>query len=330
MNGAFESFSIGNCVHTGNTTAREYKGWFDDAIRLQNEDGSLSRTSPDSYNQDTCGSHPIWNNHVPDNRAGFQYPQTGGGYLGLQLQYTREFASGSLITSLQIGKVYCAYIYVSLAEKISTFSTKDLQIVLHKDSAILTVPWIPEPGGARDFMEAFFDTIQPITFASGYLSDTLNWTKLETQFIATDEYQFFTIGNFKPFQQLDTLPIRPHDNVSNVFTYYYIDNIAIFDCSDTIPPPEPVFAFEVKAYPNPAGDWFELAYTLPEAGKVRLHITDVFGKMVLARTELTGQKGINTLPIDVNAWAMGQYHVSVLYEGNGRSAYKHLKMQVVR
>lgn len=330
INGGFEEFSNGSCVQTANNTIREYTGWYDDPIRILSQDGSSSRTSPDSYNQDTCGTSPVWNNHVPKNVAGFQFPYSGNGYIGMSFQYTREFPSGTLSKDLQIGRAYCIQMYVSLAENFSTFATKDFQVLFHKDSVILTVPWIQQPGGVRDFMKAFYDTVTPITFDSGFLSDTVNWIRLEANFIATEEYKYFTIGNFKPHEQLDTLAIRASDVGKSVFTYYFIDDVSIFDCSDTIPPPEPTFAFEVKAYPNPASDWFNFDYTLPEAGKVLIHVTDVFGKIVLARTELQGQKGVNTFAIDATPWAMGRYHISVLYEANGQSAYRHLKMQVVR
>ncbi len=202
--------------------------------------------------------------------------------------------------------------------------------MLHTDSVLLVRPWSPLPGGITELMRAYYDTIKPITFLSDYITDTMGWTKVSTHFVADSAYRFFTIGNFKQVDKFDTVALRPLGPFAGIFTYLFLDDVLIYDCSDTIPPPEPQFDFEVKAYPNPASEWFNLEYTLPEAGKVRLHITDVFGKVVLARTELTGQKGINTLPIDVNAWAMGQYHVSVLYEAHGQSAYRHLKMQVVR
>lgn len=330
INGGFEAFTNEHCVKTANYSVREYVGWFDNAIRFQGLNGQFSRTSPDAYNIDTCGADPNWSNHVPSNLAGYRYPNTGNGYIGILFQNPREFASGTLTNDLVKGKTYCIEMFVSLAERVSSFSTKNLQVITHSDSFLLSVPWIQQPGGAIAYMEAYFDTIIPITFESEFLSDTLNWVKLKTYFVATEQNRFFTIGNFKPLGQLDTAALRPKDIGTNVYTYYFVDDVAIYDCSDTIPPPEPQFDFMVKAYPNPASEGFNFEYTLPEAGKVRLHITDVFGKMVLARTELAGQKGINTLPIDVNAWAMGQYHVSVLYETNGQSAYRHLKMQVVR
>lgn len=319
------------CITTGNYSIREYKGWGEFSVLFTVQNGNFVPTSPDAYNVDTCGGHPQWNNHVPLNTAGFQYPFKGNGYIGFSFQRGREWPTGTFTQPLIPGKTYCAEMHVNIAETYSTHGTKNIQMMLHTDSVL--VVWPRSLLGMDSVMNAYYDTIKPITFYSDFITDTLNWVKISTHFVADSAYRFFTIGNFKRTDYLDSIPLRPEfaGVPGNRFrTYLYLDDVLIYDCSDTIPPPEPTFAFEVKAYPNPASDWFELAYTLPEAGKVRLHITDVFGKMVLARTELTGQKGINTLPIDVNAWAMGQYHVSILYEGNGRSEYKHLKMQVVR
>ena len=174
------------------------------------------------------------------------------------------------------------------------------------------------------------DKLAPITFQSDYLVDTINWIQLEANFKADSAYNFFTLGNFNSLYEDDFVPLRPTDLGSSPLTYFYIDDVSIFDCSDTIPPPEPQYAFEVKAFPNPASDWFQLEYTLPAAGSVRLHITDVFGRLVVDRTVLSGEKGVNLIELDGTPWASGRYHISVLYEGGGRSEYRHLKQQIMR
>lgn len=328
-NGDFEILNNNTCVKTANASVREFLGWFDIGVRIERFDGVLSRTSADSYHVDTCGFDVAWNNSVPFNFGGYQYPLSGKGYVGFLFQNAREFVSGTLKQPTRVGHIYCIKINVNLAE-VSRSSFKDLQIVFHTDSTVFVVPFSPIPGQMTNNYQGQLDKIDPITFVSDFISDTVSWLSLEASFVADSAYNFFTIGNFGHTLNTEFKPLRASDSSSSPFTYIFLDDVLIFDCSDTIPPPEPVFVFEVKAYPNPASEWFNFEYTLPEAGKVRLHITDVFGKMVLARTELTGQKGINTLPIDVNAWAMGQYHVSVLYEAHGQSAYRHLKMQVVR
>lgn len=331
INGGFEVLGNGKCVSTANATASEYVGWGEFGVWSTIQNGSIIRgSSPDSYNVDTCGGHPQWNNAVPSNTGGYQWPNSGNGYIGLAFHTGREYPTGTFTQPLVPGKTYCAEMFVSIGETYSTHGIKNIQMMLHTDSVLLVRPWSPLPGGITELMRAYYDTIKPITFFSDYITDTMGWTKVSTHFVADSAYRFFTIGNFKQVDKFDTVALRPLGPFAGIFTYLFLDDVLIYDCSDTIPPPEPQFDFEVKAYPNPASEWFNLEYTLPAAGKVRLHITDVFGKMVLARTELTGQKGINTLPIDVNAWAMGQYHVSVLYEAHGQSAYRHLKMQVVR
>ena len=40
INGGFEEFSNESCVRTANNTIREYKGWYDDPIRILSQDGS--------------------------------------------------------------------------------------------------------------------------------------------------------------------------------------------------------------------------------------------------------------------------------------------------
>lgn len=194
----------------------------------------------------------------------------------------------------------------------------------------MVIPFNPEPGSIPASFDLALSAIQAIVLSTDYVRDTLNWISIEASFTADKAYRFFTIGNFNKISDINSMPLRQENNLDVPFTYFFLDDVAIYDCSDTIPPPEPTFAFEVKAYPNPASDWFNIDYTLPEAGKVRIHVTDVFGKIVLARTELQGQKGVNTFAIDATPWAMGRYHISVLYEANGRSEYRHLKHQIIR
>ena len=333
INGSFETFTNNiNCVRTGNTSATEYFGWGEFGVKSTLQSGILVRgSSPDSYNVDTCGLDVAWHNHVPYNYFGYQYPKKGNGYIGFSIQSGREYPTGTFSTPLIPGRTYCAEMFVSVAETYSTYGTKNIQMMLHTDSVLLIRPWSPLPGGITDLMRAYYDTIKPITFNSDFITDTVNWVKISAHFVADSAYNFFTIGNFKQVDIRDTIPLRP-SNVGDFIlrTYLFLDDVSIYDCSDTIPPPEPTFAFEVKAYPNPASDWFNFDYTLPEAGKVRIHVTDVFGKIVLARTELQGQKGVNTFAIDATPWAMGRYHISVLYEANGRSEYRHLKHQIIR
>ena len=328
VNPIFDWLDSVQCITTGNYSIREYVGWGEFGVLYTLQNGNLGLTSPDAFNFDTCGNHPEWNNHVPLNSTGYQFPKRGNGYIGFKFQRGREWPTGSFVQPLTPGKTYCAEMHVNIAETFSTHGTKSIQMMLHTDSVLVVWPW--SLWGLDSAMNAYYDTIQPITFYSDFITDTLHWTKITTHFVADSAYRFFTIGNFKRTDHFDTIALKQLGPFSGITTYLFLDDVLIYDCSDTIPPPEPQFDFEVKAYPNPASESFNFEYTLPEAGKVRLHITDVFGKMVLARTELAGQKGINTLPIDVNAWAMGQYHVSVLYEAHGQSAYRHMKMQVVR
>ena len=331
INGGFETLRNGQCVLTANSTASEYIGWGEFGVWSTIQNGTVIRgSSPDSYNVDTCGGHPEWSNSVPNNVSGNRWPNSGNGYIGFAFHTGREYPTGTFAAPLIPGRTYCAEMYVSIGEAFSTYGIKNVQMMLHTDSVLLVRPWSPFPGGITDLMRAYYDTIKPITFYSDFITDTVNWVKISTHFVADSAYCFFTIGNFKQVDHFDTIALKPLGPFAGRTTYLFLDDVSIYDCSDTIPPPEPIFAFAVKAYPNPASDWFNFDYTLPEAGKVRIHVTDVFGKIVLARTELQGQKGDNTFAIDATPWAMGRYHISVLYEANGRSEYRHLKHQIIR
>ena len=330
LNPNLEEFSNGSCVNTGNYTIAEYKHWHNRGVVFRQRDGSLIGTTPDSFNADTCGEHLVWNNHVPTNSIGYQFAHSGNGYIGFQYFNPREYVSGSLSRPLEVGKRYCAELYVNLTENYSNCGIRNMRMKLHTDSIFFIIPDIASTQELHEIVNRHYDTIRPVVFYSDYITDTAGWTRITASFVADSAYRFFTIGDFKRIGQYDTIPIKHLGPWDSPETYLFLDDMAIFACDDTLPPPEPEFNFEARLFPNPTAGELNLAYTLPESGKVRIHISDAYGSLVLNPMELPGQKGENSFVIDASSWAVGRYHVSVLYESDKHSSYTHLKLQLLR
>jgi hypothetical protein len=89
-----------------------------------------------------------------------------------------------------------------------------------------------------------------------------------------------------------------------------------------------VSSFSANVYPNPAKDLAQLEYSLPEAGKVTIRITDALGRTVFSLVEQQMEAGQQQLPLELNSLAAGRYHVNLLYNRNGEVEQQLLKLQI--
>jgi gliding motility-associated-like protein len=168
---------------------------------------------------------------VPKNALGFQYAYNGNGFTGgffysydadvLQGHY-REYIQGTLVNILQAGKKYNFSMQISLATY-SSISIKNIDIVFTNSKISLMGSWKP------------LNNIPSITLTStDYFKDTLNWTKLEGEFIASGTENYFTIGNFTDTLISDTARIIPIDpDLPDYSSYYYIDDVRLYKADDT-------------------------------------------------------------------------------------------------
>ncbi|MFH0892938.1 MAG: gliding motility-associated C-terminal domain-containing protein [Bacteroidota bacterium] len=195
--------------------------------------------TPDIYN--ACDDTSFTPNvGVPYNSGGFQYAKTGVGYAGLFCYQgggeAREYLSIKLTDTLKASKKYCIGFYTSLAN-ISHWGINQMGVYVSKDSFYLStyynIPYIPQ-----------------INYNSGFLTDTTNWMEVSGEYVATGGEKFITIGNFKDDSNTDTILI---DINNPEYPYYYIDDVFVYDCTDTIMPEDTNSLSLVNAF-TPNGD----------------------------------------------------------------------------
>jgi gliding motility-associated-like protein len=174
---------------------------------------------------------------VPKNIFGYQNAYNGNGYLGLYAfwdfspcQY-REYVQTKLNTPLTAGKSYAIEYYVSLA---------NYQAAVNSISALFTTTKIT----SND--DCFIVATPQVKYTSGYITDSLGWTKISGSFLAQGGEEYLTIGFFEDTtNHVGVLPLIP-DTVSLGYfsVYYYIDGIELKEtqdisnpknCSDIIP-----------------------------------------------------------------------------------------------
>lgn len=172
---------------------------------------------------------------VPNNVRGFQYPKTGNAYGGFfavtQTVFGgaldgKEYIQVKLLSPLIAGKKYKVEFFVNLA---SISSIAITSIGAYFSNTPINSPTISN-----------FNYIPQLTSdTTVFLRDTLNWIKVSGCFYADGGEEYLTMGNFQNPSDIDTLTMTP-----TVFgcwcSYYYIDDVSVTECLDTIPPVPPI------------------------------------------------------------------------------------------
>jgi gliding motility-associated-like protein len=183
---------------------------------------SPNLSSPDYFNQ--CASSPI---SVPSNFVGYQYAKTGIAYSGIgifarNLNNFREYISSKLIAPLDSGKIYCIEFYLSPAN-FCKYLSSSICVLFSDTISEQTFGILPH-------------TPQLCNNTNNIISDTANWTLISWQYMAQGGEKFITIGNF--FDDFNTII----DSINTLYysSYYYIDDVTVIECIDTITPEEPL------------------------------------------------------------------------------------------
>lgn len=171
--------------------------------------------TPDYFNR--CGTGEV---RVPSNFAGVSEPKSGNAYIGAILSGTdinyREYFQGSLKHPLEKGKQYCVQFYYRLASY-SKFAVDQLSVYFTeaeiKNIIQENLPVIPQLNNTPGL---FLDNIE-------------DWNLYCQVFTATGNEQFFTVGNFKNYD--NTNYVVTDKNMVNLrnkqYAYYYFDDFSV-------------------------------------------------------------------------------------------------------
>ncbi len=239
---------------------------------------------------------------VPNNTAGVSYPKSGNAYIGIvcfyKTQENKEYIYQHLVNPLIAGKTYYTSFYVSKADR-TAYTIKNIGANFSvTQPTVVSIPYI--------------SSNPQIQNQSGFLTDTIGWTKIEGYFTAQGGEQYITIGNFNSNANTDTLnsgttnPI-PFDNGT---AYYYIDSVSLYDSLDyalinNIKKNES--DFNVKLYPNPTAGKLKIKIENLKEGNITIKITDVLDREV---KQLEYEE-----EIDISELEKGIYFLSIM-QGN--------------
>ncbi len=205
QNPSFETYS--SCP-TSNFQIKLATGW--DTLKAG------GGASPSYYNScDLTNSYSM-----PYNNQSFQYAHSGSGYSIIVMYYNlqpnaREYLQNKLIKKLISNKLYCVTFYINL----TNYSTCGIdQIGAYFDDGSVYAPYVSVvPGNLNP---------QVKNTTGVYVTDTLNWTKIQGTFIANGTEEYITIGNFKNDLLTNTFSLST--NIGQHATYY-IDDISVVE-----------------------------------------------------------------------------------------------------
>ncbi|NOG94459.1 MAG: gliding motility-associated C-terminal domain-containing protein [Bacteroidetes bacterium] len=186
--------------------------------------------------------------------GGYQYAKTGKSFSGIVLYVKpksfpeayryREYIENKLIMPLKKDVIYCIGFHINLSNS-SVYAVSNIGIYLSNDS---TLSSFPKYGGQMPYYTLPYKPQLENDFGN-IIKDTLDWVKLEWEYKAIGGEQFITIGNFYDAQYTFFEPTYTN-TLESVTAYYYIDDVFVYRCNDTLPPPAPIPPEQYVNLPN--------------------------------------------------------------------------------
>ncbi|MFH0896245.1 MAG: gliding motility-associated C-terminal domain-containing protein [Bacteroidota bacterium] len=225
---------------------------------------------------DSCSDN--LNISVPENIMGFQNAKTGCAYAGIYTYIDgyvwREFIINNLKEPLISNKEYCFSFHINLANK-NKYSNNSIgayfsDTLIHVDNA---------------HADGYNLGITPdLENTSILLNDSVNWIKLEWEYIAKGGEQYVMIGNFRNDSTSDISVINPSAFAG---AYYYIDDVSLVYCGEDTIPPEPIEnSMNVVSAFTPNGDGVNDLYYVKgtNINSVHLRIINRWGQLLYEAT----------------------------------------------
>lgn len=259
---------------------------------------SPSQGSPDLFSTEVpsaCWNHqPLSSYNGLICLKGTQAPRSGSCFAGISA-YTidglnqREYLQTQLITATVPGIMYCVEFYVSLAD------------YTEKSIGSLGAYFSVNPLNSNN------DEPLPVTpqvISSTPLTNDSSWFLVSGNFVASDSYQYLTIGNFNPDSSSITATHSGSPQPGCYGAYYFVEDVSVYRCnlSGTDEPQLP----GVQVWPTVTIDRVQIS--MPDEALTTGWLTDISGKTLTFTF-----RGSHAL--DMQALAPGIYHLMLLQEG---------------
>ncbi len=247
---------------------------------------------------------------------GYQVPHSGNNciaatYIDLNTPPStpdfREYIQNQLVSTLISGHTYIVTFYVSLGDNLK-YSTSRLgcyfsnqQIIDSANYLLSLSPQITNPLG-------------------NFVSDKLNWVKIEANYHATGNENYLIVGNF--FSDANTDSLNTGSGALNGVSYF-IDDVSVVD-SASIGIRETDNSSSINAYPNPTNGIIKIDATkLNENGNLKFVIYNALGLEI--RNETISSHSIST--INLSEFANGTYNYKIF---SSSALYKADRLVIIK
>lgn len=241
----------------------------------------LKATTPDYFN--TCAPANVPGSvHVPDNFEGYQQPHTGNAYAGIHSvtgvlpDFHSEYIETKLSQPMQAGHQYYVSFYVNFSGMNGGANPSPFTnyAVMDKIGAIFSNSVV------YSSTNAVISAVPAISNPTGnFISDTVNWVKVQGVYSATGGETWMVIGAFS-----DSTPVNYQlwGYSATTFvpdysedTYLYIDDVCVTDMANVITSSE-----DTTVCPQS----FPLTISAPDTGKYIWSTSDTTASIAVTDT----------------------------------------------
>ncbi|MCL4815943.1 MAG: gliding motility-associated C-terminal domain-containing protein [Vicingaceae bacterium] len=170
---------------------------------------------------------------IPQNAFGYEIPKTGLAYSGIALfvfsNNSKEYLQGKLNETLIKDSIYCISFWLSHADSANYYiNVNNIGIWFKSDNI-----YVPTLYDTLPFIQSKVAFVQE----DYYLENDSGWVELKINYKAKGGEKYFIIGNFALPPVVDVK--YKLNSLNSDYAYYYLDEVSIYRCNDTLPPPVP-------------------------------------------------------------------------------------------
>lgn len=254
--------------------------------------------------------------YSPQNLVGFQDAKTGTAYVGIRLYALygssrhpgRAYLQVELNKSLIIDSTYCFQVYLSFADSIH-FASKGIMGVYFSTNAISS--------SQPNYLNV---SPQLLISENQFVTDKINWVKIDMEYKASGGEKFVTIGNFFDTTFIDTTFVPGGgDQFWMESSYYYLDDVWLSHC-DSIPDslvglPKKNRLKQISIYPNPFQDYIQIENKSNK--KLAVRLVNALGQDIPIQSYPQGEEII----VEVGDIPKGLYWL-ILNDGQNQKSLK--------